>query len=92
MHYSMIWSREDHVTEFDPSPRRALRKADVQLSESTPNPLAAHKGSSSADAVKPEKSVKVKIKVPKSLRRRLEQQALELGISVDELIARRLGA
>lgn len=79
------------MAEFDPTPRRALRKADAQSSEPAPNPLAAHKGSSNADAVKPEKSVKVKIKVPKSLRRQLEQQASELGISVDELIARRLG-
>lgn len=78
------------MAEFDSTPRRALRKADAQSSEPAPNPLAAHKGSSNADAVKPEKSVKVKIKVPKSLRKELEREAQASGVSIDELIARRL--
>lgn len=86
----MIWSRGDHVAEFDPTPRRALRKADVSHAEPERNPLKARKGSSSADAVKKQKSVSVKVKVPKDLRKRLKAEAKELGISVDELIARRL--
>lgn len=78
------------MADFDPTPRHALRKVDTASAESEQNPLAARKGTSSSDAVKPEKSVKVKIKVPKSLRKQLEHQAQELGISVDEVIARRL--
>ncbi len=79
------------MPEFDPTPRRALRKADTPPTEPAPNPLAARKGSSSADAVKKQKSVSVKVKVPKELRKRLKNEAKDLGISVDELIARRLG-
>jgi hypothetical protein len=79
------------VAEFNPTPRRALRKADISHAAPTPNPLRARKGSSSADAVKKQKSVSVKVKVPKDLRKRLKSEAAELGISVDELIARRLG-
>lgn len=86
----MIWFRQAPVAEFDPAPRRALRQTNTAADTSEVNPLAARKGATSSDAVKPEKSVKVKIKVPKSLRTQLELQAAELGISVDELIARRL--
>jgi hypothetical protein len=88
----MISSREGHVAEFDSTPRRALRKAVVSPSEPAPNPLAARKGSSSADAVKKPKTISVKVKVPKELRKRLKREAEEQGISVDDLIARRLGA
>lgn len=80
------------MAEFDSTPRRALRKADVSPSEPALNPLAARKGSSSADAVKKPKTVSVKVKVPKELRKRLKIEAQELGISVDELVARRLGS
>lgn len=78
------------MAEFDPTPRRALRKADVPPAEPAPNPLKARKGSSSVDAVKKQKSVSVKVKVPKDLRKRLKNEAKDLGISVDEVIARRL--
>jgi predicted HicB family RNase H-like nuclease len=42
--------------------------------------------------VRKQKSVSVKVKVPKELRKRLKREAEEQGITVDELIARRLGA
>lgn len=87
---STIWSLEGHVAEFDPTPRRALRKTDAMSPEPTRPSLAARKGSSSADAVKKQKTVTVK--VPKDLRKRLKSEAKDLGISVDELIARRLGS
>lgn len=78
------------MSEFDPTPRRALRKADVPPAEPTPNPLAVRKGSTSADTVKKPKKVSVKVTIPKDVRTRLKAEAEALGISVDDLIARRL--
>ena len=78
------------MPDFDPAPRRALRQDTTPVAAADDNPLAPRKGSTSADAVKREKAVKVKIKVPKSLRNQLEREASDLGITVDEVIARRL--
>ena len=81
-----------------PEQRPALRKAaDRDRHPVTPpatDGLQVAAGTSTADAVKParkEKAVKLSVKVPKSLRASLREEAARRGMSVDELVVILLG-
>lgn len=87
------------MSSFDPQPRPALRKATdphpINRSESTRatpdlSPTSAGRTSDTMVPEKKAKMVTVKVDMPKSLRRELRAHAAELGISVEELILRRL--
>ena len=81
-----------------PEQRPALRRAaDRDRHPVTPPPaddLRATAGSATADAVRAprrEKSVKLSVKVPKSLRTALREEAERRSMPVDELVAILLG-
>lgn len=87
------------MSEFSPQPRPALRKAAdphpidrADSTRATPD-LSPTSAGRTSDTMLPEKKAKmvtVKVDMPKSLRRELRAHAAELGISVEELILRRL--
>lgn len=83
------------MSGFDPQPRPALRKASDPhpiVDRATPD-LSPTASGRTSDTMLPEKKAKmvtVKVDMPKSLRRELRAHAAELGISVEELILRRL--
>lgn len=90
-------------TEFNPTPRPALRKsADTSVhpvlesAGSEPKPIGqdAAKFGNASDSVKrsrKDKPIEVSITIPKSLRKKLKSEAKKQGITVDALIALRLG-
>lgn len=74
-------------TEFDPTPRPALRKAaDADVHPTTGVP------SSTGDSVLEGKKVALVVRVPKKLRKHARELAKAQGISVDELITAALAA
>lgn len=80
-----------------PEQRPALRRAaDRDLHPVTPPPgdtVGSAAGTSSTEAVKPrkDKSVKLSVRVPRSLRSALRDEADRRGMSVDELVTILLG-
>ena len=82
---------------FDPTPRPALKRASDATAHPTapaaPAAAAAPRefSGNTADVMrpaKPEKTTKLKVQVPKSLKASLEAEAKAAGTSLDALIAR----
>lgn len=83
------------MTEFDPSPRPALRRA----ADSGTHPTAPSTGhalagglqhGTTADAVtgpRKDKLVKLKVEVPRSLKASLADEAKRRGMSLDQLVS-----
>lgn len=66
-------------TEFDPTPRPALRKApDADIHPTTRTP------STTGDSVLEGKLVEVTVRIPKKLRKKAREQAKATGITMDE--------
>jgi predicted HicB family RNase H-like nuclease len=65
---------------FDPTPRPALKRASDATAHPTA-PVAQPTG-------KAEKTAKLKIQVPKSVKAALQDEAKSVGISVDALVTR----
>jgi hypothetical protein len=68
-------------SEFDPTPRPALRKADdFDVHPTTGRP------SNTADAILEGKKAPLVVRVPKKLRKQVRELANDDGISVDEFV------
>lgn len=86
------------MTAFDPTPRPALRRApDAAAHPTAPagtadQPPRAFAGVTSDAIAKPEKTAKLKVQVPKSLKAGLEDEAARTGTSVDAIVVRALRA
>lgn len=75
------------TSDFDPTPRPALRKA----ADSDVHPTT-YTNTSTGDSVLDGKTVEIRAKVPKKLRKQMKAQAKEIGISTDEFVTRALAA
>ena len=85
---------------FDPAPRPALRRAtDASTHPTAPaaapaSPVTSRTlGGTTSDALRParpEKTAKLKVQLPRSLKAALEAQAKAEGVSVDALVTRLL--
>lgn len=86
---------------FDPAPRPALRRAtdatDASTHPTAPAPAAPVAsrtlGGTTSDVLRParlEKTAKLKVQIPRSLKAALEAQAKAEGVSVDALVTRAL--
>ncbi len=89
-------------TEFDPTPRPALRKSGdssvhpvLENESSAPKQIGqdAAKFGNVSDSVKrsrKDRLIEVSFTIPKSLRKKLKAEAKNQGITIDELVAMRL--
>jgi len=85
------------MSNFDPTPRPALRKAaDANVHPSLPaaaeqsyEDLSTRAGSSASDTMRPpakDKLVELSVEIPKSLRKELRKKAEEQGVTLDALV------
>lgn len=85
---------------FDPTPRPALRRASDGAAHPTapaapaapPRAFTGDTGDAHrpAKSAKPEKTAKLRVQVPRSLKASLQAQAKQAGISLDALVERML--
>lgn len=79
---------------FDPTPRPALQPRPAHPAEASPSagvdPRALGRGSTADTQLPPGKVklTKIKVQIPKPLRRDLEQEASEQGLSLDQYVTR----
>lgn len=79
---------------FDPAPRPALRRAaDASAHPTAPTAPAPILGGTTSDVLrpaKPERTAKLKVQVPRSLKAGLQARAKAEGVTLDALVTRLL--
>lgn len=77
------------TTEFDPSPRPALRKApDADIHPTTHTSIVGSAG----DSILEGKRVEVSARIPKKLRKQMRKAAKDASVSLDEFVTAAIAA